>query len=180
MLETLNTMPSGARLPKQICMSANALNGASGGAISCWPGGGAGTSARFSASVRPLTVRQSPSSSPACSRCFSSTGVPPMRCRSTIVCLPRGAKLQQHRRAAEDGLQIAQRERDVGFARQGQQVQNAVGRTADGGDRGRGVFEGPPRQDVARPDVALQQLAHGGPRPGTPGAWPRRRRESNC
>ena len=95
MLETLKTIPSGARLPKQIWMSAKALKGASAGAISSWSAGGLGASARFSARVKPVTVSPSPSRTPASSRCFRRTEAPPIRCRSTMVPGPRGAKLQR-------------------------------------------------------------------------------------
>ena len=70
-------------------------------------------------------------------------------------------KATEYRRAAEDRLDVLQGELDACLAGQRQQVQDAVGRAADGGDRGRGVFEGLPRQHVARADVTLQQVLHG-------------------
>jgi hypothetical protein len=48
------------------------------------------TSSRFSAMVRPVTVRTSPSMSPSSSSARSTTGTPPMRSRSTMWYLPNG------------------------------------------------------------------------------------------
>ena len=87
--------------------------------------------------------------------------MPPIRCRSTIVCLPRGAKLHSTGVRRKIGWMSAQPELDARLAGQGQQVQDAVGRAADGRDRRRRVLERLPRQDVARPQVLLQQVLHG-------------------
>ena len=57
-----------------------------------WSAGTSGAEARFSPKVLPVTVMALPSRMPALSRCFKSMVVPPMRCRSTMVPLPRGAK----------------------------------------------------------------------------------------
>ena len=46
---------------------------------------GGAMSARFSAIVLPVTVRQSPCSSPASSRAFITTGTPPTRSTSFIT-----------------------------------------------------------------------------------------------
>ncbi len=58
------------------------------GSASGWttsPSGAGGSSAaRFSATVRPVTVRQSPCSSPASSSSRITTGTPPMRSRSAM------------------------------------------------------------------------------------------------
>ena len=47
-------------------------------------------SARFSATVFPVTVRQSPWSSPASSSAFITTGTPPILSTSFITCAPNG------------------------------------------------------------------------------------------
>ena len=47
-------------------------------------------SARFSAIVRPVTVRASPCSSPASSSAFITTGTPPTRSTSVITYCPNG------------------------------------------------------------------------------------------
>ena len=51
---------------------------------------GGSMAARFSATVLPVTVRQSPWSSPASSSSFITTGTPPMRSRSVMWYLPWG------------------------------------------------------------------------------------------
>ncbi len=53
-------------------------------------GAGGSMAARFSATVFPVTVRQSPCSRPASSRCFITTGTPPMRSTSAMWYLPPG------------------------------------------------------------------------------------------
>ena len=50
------------------------------------------TLARFSAMVRPVTVRQSPCSMPFFSKYFITAGTPPMRCRSSMRYLPEGLR----------------------------------------------------------------------------------------
>ena len=49
-------------------------------------------SARFSATVRPVTVMQSPVMSPSSSRYFMTAGVPPIRCTSSITYCPLGLR----------------------------------------------------------------------------------------
>ncbi len=53
-------------------------------------GAGGSSSSRFSATVLPVTVRQSPWSSPASSSCCITTGTPPTRSRSVMWYLPCG------------------------------------------------------------------------------------------
>mmetsp|Transcript_38058 Transcript_38058/g.113089 ORF Transcript_38058/g.113089 Transcript_38058/m.113089 type:complete len:235 (+) Transcript_38058:850-1554(+) len=56
------------------------------------PSASGGRSAMFSAMVLPVTVMQSPCSKPSCSMYFSTAGVPPTACRSSITYLPLGLR----------------------------------------------------------------------------------------
>ena len=67
------------------------MGSASGRMIGC-PSARAGQSARFSTTVRPVTVMQSPVMSPSCSRYFMTAGVPPIRCTSSITYCPLGLR----------------------------------------------------------------------------------------
>ena len=87
------TLPPSARLPYNICKCPVAFMGLSKGRmIFCLSKSRSGISARFSASVLPVTVRQSPCSKPFCSRYFITAGIPPCSCRSCIKYLPLGLK----------------------------------------------------------------------------------------
>ena len=57
-----------------------------------WPGLSPGKSLRFSASVLPVTVMQSPLSKPSASKYFITPGVPPIEWRSSCTNLPEGFK----------------------------------------------------------------------------------------
>ena len=67
------------------------MGSARGRMIGC-PSARPAQSARFSATVRPVTVRQSPVMSPSSSRYFMTAGVPPTRCRSSITYRPLGLR----------------------------------------------------------------------------------------
>ena len=87
---TLTTAPFGASDPVSTAMPPWAWIGS----VSRWTtspsGAGGSRAARFSAIVRPVTVRQSPWSRPASSSSRITTGTPPMRSRSDMWYLPWG------------------------------------------------------------------------------------------
>ena len=69
--------------------------GLSMGRITSWSARGAsGMSFKFSATVLPVMVMQSPCNKPAFSKTFMTCGIPPALCRSTAKYLPLGFKSQ--------------------------------------------------------------------------------------
>ena len=58
-------------------------------------------------------------------------------------------QVADQRRAAGDGVEVVDRQRDAGLAGQGEQVEHGVGRAAAGGDAGDRVLERLAGQDVA-------------------------------
>ena len=97
--------------------------------------------ARFSASVLPVTVRQSPSSKPFSSRYFITAGVPPTLCKSSCTYWPLGFKIGQVRHAVADLLEIVDRQRHVHRAGHRDQMQHGIGRAAQGHHHDHRVFE---------------------------------------
>ncbi|CPU64541.1 Uncharacterised protein [Mycobacteroides abscessus] len=79
------TAPSGASDPCRIVMPPVWWIGSSRARRILPSGSGGSISARFSATVRPVTVSASPCSRPASSRAFMTTGTPPMRSTSFIT-----------------------------------------------------------------------------------------------
>jgi hypothetical protein len=79
------TAPSGARVPRRIWMWPESLIGAFQGWITSWPSARPCSPATFSASVRPVTVLQSPCIAPSASSSWITAGMPPTRCRSSIT-----------------------------------------------------------------------------------------------
>jgi hypothetical protein len=60
--------------------------------MTSWSARSGGTSARFSATVLPVMVMQSPCSRPASSSTFITCGMPPARCRSMARYWPLGLR----------------------------------------------------------------------------------------
>ena len=81
---TFTTAPLGAREPRSTAMPPIGWIGSDSGWITVPSGAGGSRSARFSAMVLPVTVRQSPWSSPASRRWRITTGTPPIRSMSTM------------------------------------------------------------------------------------------------
>ena len=79
----LATAPSGAKFPKRIWIWPVGLIGSLKDLTIVWPGLSPGKSLRFSASVLPVTVMQSPLSKPSASKYFITAGVPPIEWRSS-------------------------------------------------------------------------------------------------
>ena len=87
----LATEPPVARFPYNICKCPVALMALSTGRNTfCVSKFNSGTFSKFSASVFPVAVRQSPCSQPSFSKYFITAGTPPTLCRSSIMYLPLG------------------------------------------------------------------------------------------
>mmetsp|Transcript_102761 Transcript_102761/g.219764 ORF Transcript_102761/g.219764 Transcript_102761/m.219764 type:complete len:218 (+) Transcript_102761:469-1122(+) len=87
----LATAPSGQTLPRRILMLPVLWMHLSRGRIrSCVSKSMSGAWARFSASVWPVTVRQSPCNQPNFSKYFMIKGVPPILCTSSMRYFPLG------------------------------------------------------------------------------------------
>ena len=74
---------------------------------------------------------------------------------------PAGLQVGDIGGALEHFGDVVQIELDPALMRDGRQVQAGIGRTAGGGDDHAGVFQRLAGDDVARTDVALDQLHHG-------------------
>ena len=91
----LATEPSGERLPLRIAKWPCSYIGLSIGRMTSWSARGvSGISAKFSATVLPVMVMQSPCNKPALSKIFMTCGTPPARCKSTAKYLPLGLRSQ--------------------------------------------------------------------------------------
>mmetsp|Transcript_11041 Transcript_11041/g.20034 ORF Transcript_11041/g.20034 Transcript_11041/m.20034 type:complete len:390 (+) Transcript_11041:309-1478(+) len=87
----LATEPSGHKLPYKILMLPLSWMHLSIGLItSCALKSRSGIPAKFSATVRPVQVIQSPCNQPSFSKYFITTGVPPIWCTSSIRYFPLG------------------------------------------------------------------------------------------
>ena len=62
---------------------------------------------------------------------------------------------------AGDAVEVIQLEFDTSFVRNGQDVENGVGRAAQGHDNRDGIFEGLLRHDLAGRNAAIQKIQHG-------------------
>ena len=87
---TFTTAPLGASEPPSTAMPPTSWIGSVSGWTTEPSGAGGSTAARFSATVFPVTVRQSPWSRPASSRWRITTGTPPMRSTSAMWYWPAG------------------------------------------------------------------------------------------
>ena len=89
----LATAPSVARLPFKIAKWPCAYRGLSQWRMTSWLAGGmAGMSFKFSSTVLPVMVMQSPCSKPRAKSIFITCGIPPTRCRSVATYFPEGFK----------------------------------------------------------------------------------------
>ena len=107
-------------------------------------------SARFSAIVRPVTVRTSPCSRPASSSAFITTGTPPTRSTSVITYRPNGLTSARCGTRVADPVEVVERQVDLGLVRDGEQVQHRVGGAAERHHHGDRVLERLPGQDLSR------------------------------
>ena len=86
----LTTAPSGASDPRRIVMPPVGWIGSDIARSTLPSGSGGAMPARFSATVRPVTVRQSPWSNPASSSARITTGTPPILSTSVMTWAPNG------------------------------------------------------------------------------------------
>ena len=121
----------------------------------------AGTAARFSARVLPVTVSTSPCSRPARSSSFITTGTPPIACRLAIAYGPCGCRLASSGTRSPTSWMRSIVIGTWASRAIGQQMQVHVGRAAHGVDRRDGVLEGALGHDVARPDAGGDQAIQG-------------------
>ena len=145
---SLTRLPSGARLPRSACSAPVGLNGAS--SVKSTSPSGAAASRVASASVEPSTVGASPSTWPPRTSSRISAAVPPTRWRSSAMKRPDGREARDHRRAAADRRELVERQRDAGFARDREQVEDAVRRAAGRGDARHRVQERAPVEEASR------------------------------
>ena len=126
------------------------------------PSGAGGSSAsRFSATVRPVTVRQSPCSRPASSSSRITTGTPPIRSRSAMWYLPWGLVSARWGTRAATRVEVVEGQFDPGLVGDGQQMEHGIGRPAEGHGDGDGVLERLLGHDLAGPDAGFEQRHHG-------------------
>ena len=84
------TLPSGASDPRRIAVPPSVWSGSLAGRTISPSGFGGARASRFSAIVLPVTVMQSPCSSPRSRSSCITTGTPPTRSRSLITKRPAG------------------------------------------------------------------------------------------
>ena len=125
-------------------------------AVDHLPSGSGGSTVRFSAIVFPVTVISSRWSSPASSICMT-TGTPP-RGRGRACGSGRAACVGQVRHPGGDPVEVVELELDPGLVGDGEQVQHRVGRAAERHGDGDRVLERALGEDVAGPDVRVEQL----------------------
>ena len=75
--------------------------------------------------------------------------------------LARRLEVGDERYPVAHGLEVVDAELDAARVRDGDQVQDGVGRAAEDHGEDHGVLERGARHDVARPDVVLEEAAHG-------------------
>ena len=102
---------------------------------------GRAASARFSASVLPVTVRQSPSSKPFSSRYFITAGRAADVVQVFLHEPAAGLQIGQVRHAVADLLEVVDRQRHLDRAGHRDQMQHGVRRAAQGHDDDHRIFE---------------------------------------
>ena len=115
-------------------------------------GAGGSRAARFSATVRPVTVRQSPCSSPASSSSRMTTGTPPMRSRSTMWYFPWGLVSARWGTRAATLLKSSSARSTRASLAMASRWSTALVDPPEGHHHGDGVLEGLPGHDLAGPD----------------------------
>ena len=100
--------------------------------------------------VLPVTVFADGSSSFALSSAARRSAMPPAANRSLATKRPDGFRSAIHRRLRADAIEVGERQLDAGFARDRQQVQHGVGRSAGRGHRRDRVLEAPARVMMSR------------------------------
>ena len=91
---------------------------------------------------------------------LGETAVPPAACRSAATKRPPGLRSHRQRRGLAIRSKSSMSSVDAHLARDGQQVQDGVGRAAGGRDRERSRSPATPGDQVARPQAAAQHVHH--------------------
>lgn len=73
-----------------------------------------------------------------------------------------GCEAAEHRGVTENFLKVFESEVDTGFAGEGEDMEDAVGGTAGGGDGDCGVSESGFGEDIAGSEVECEEVVHGG------------------
>ena len=156
------TAPSGRERAREDRQAAGLVDRLAPSRAMTWPSmSGGAMSARFSAIVLPVTVRQSPCEQAGVEQRLHDDGdaADPVDVGHDV--LPEGLDVGQVRHLGADAEEVVESEVDVGLVGDGEQVQHGVGRAAEGHDDGDGVLEGLLGHDVARGDAAAQQVDDG-------------------
>ena len=153
---TLTTAPFGASEPVQDGDAARCRGWVADSGCTTSPSGAGGSmSARFSATVLPVTVRQSPWSRPSSSRCCHDDRHATDAVDVDHVVLAVRLGVGDVGDPGRDLVEVVEVELDLGLVGDGEQVQHGVGRAAEGHDDGDGVLERLLGHDLAGPDVLL-------------------------
>ena len=114
--------------------------------------------AQVSASVAPVTVGAVPSTRPASIRARRTTGKPPASWNSSIRKAPDGLRLTMQGHVAAEAVPVGEGERHAGPAGQRQEMDDGVGRAADGGVGADGVGEGGAGEESRERQVLADEL----------------------
>ena len=127
----------------------------SGGGDEGLAGGNTGAERTFSAKVFPVTVRQVAVEESGFEEVAEEGGGAAEAVEIDHGALAARGEIAEDGGFAEDFLDIGEGEIDAGLAGEGEEVEDAVGRSPGGGDGGGGVFEGGSGEDGARAQVSL-------------------------
>ena len=150
---TLTTAPWGASEPVSTAMPPWTWMGSDSGWTTEPSGAGGSRAARFSARVRPVTVRQSPWSSPASSSSRITTGHPPDAVDVGHVVAAMGLGVGQVGHPGGHLVEVVELELHPRLVGDGQQVEDGVGGAAQRHGDGDGVLERLLGHDLAGTDA---------------------------
>ena len=174
--ESFTTEPSGARLPRRMARPPVFFTGSSSGRTTSWPG----ASSRLAGVLADRPAGDGLGVLVEDARLEQALGDDADAARVVEVLgheAAAGLEVARRRRGGGDAVEVVDVELDAGLAGEREQVQDAVGRAAAGGDRGDRVLQPLAGDDVARAlaageDVHDQRAGT----PARPGSCPRRRR----
>ena len=141
---TFTTAPFGASEPLSTAMPPTAWSGSDSGWTTSPSGAGGSRSARFSAIVLPVTVRQSPCSRPASSRWRMHDGhaADPVDVDHVVLAVRLGVGDVRH--PGGDLVEVVERQLDARLGGDGEQVEHRVGGAAERHRRRRWRSRTPP------------------------------------
>ena len=142
-----------------------AFCGESKGRTTSWPSRSTNVSARFSATVLPVTGQGVAVEQAAVEEHLHDERHAPDAVEVLHHVAAGGLHVGEGRGRVVEVVELARLERNLGFVRQGDEVEDRVGRPAERHHRADRVLESLPRHDVAGPDAALEhreQSASGG------------------